>query len=47
VVGKPGSDDPGIQEAHRGMSRHVRVNIEVRLHKDGRKTFRLLKKGKS
>ena len=46
VVGKPGSDDPGIQGAHYGMSRHVRVMIEVRLHKDGQKTFRLLRKGK-
>lgn len=42
VIGKPGSDDPGIQDAHHGMSCYDQLRVEVRLHKDGRKTFRLL-----
>lgn len=41
IVAKPGADDPALQEAFYSMARHTRICIEVSLHKDGHKTFRL------
>ena len=41
IVGKPEADDPAFIEANYAMNRYTQLTIEVSLHKNGEKSYRL------